>query len=59
VKVLLGALRDFYSLHPNVRLIIFAILVEKDVDLDESKWEADFSFTDNQPEVWTRIFRNE
>lgn len=54
----LSGLKDFYSSHPNVRLIIFGILVEKSVNLDESKWEADFSFTENQPEVWTRIFRN-
>ena len=44
--------------HPNVRVAIFAILVEIDVDLDDAKWEADFSFRENQPEVWTRIFRN-
>lgn len=57
VKTLAG-LSKFYSTHPNVRVAIFAILVEKDVGLDDAKWEADFSFRENQPEVWTRIFRN-
>ena len=57
VKTLAG-LSNFYSAHPNVRVAIFAILVDKDVDLDIAKWEADFSFRENQPEVWTRIFRN-
>jgi hypothetical protein len=54
----LSGLSNFYSNHPNVRLIIFVILVEKDVSLDDAKWEADFSFSEHQPEVWTRIFRN-
>jgi len=56
-KTLIG-LASFYSCHPNVRIAIFAILVDKDVDLDDAKWEADFSFSKNQPEVWTRVFRN-
>lgn len=54
----LSGLSNFYQAHANVRLIIFAILVEKDVELDDSKWESDYSFTNNEPEVWTRIFRN-
>jgi hypothetical protein len=57
IKTLPGLSR-FYSAHPNVRVAIFAILVDKNVDLDDAKWEADFSFVENQPEVWTRIFRN-
>jgi predicted nucleotidyltransferase len=54
----LAGLSNFYSAHPNVRVAIFAILVDKNVDLDDAKWEADFSFCENQPEVWTRILRN-
>ncbi len=57
VKTLAG-LGNFYKTHPNVRVAIFAILVEKDLDLDDAKWESDFSFRENQPEVWTRLFRN-
>jgi len=56
IKTLAG-LSNFYSSHPNIRVLILAILVEKDVDLDDSKWESDFTFRTNQPEVWTRIFR--
>jgi hypothetical protein len=55
-KTLIG-LRSFYEQHPNVRVILFAILVERDVDLDDAKWESDFTFTERAPQVWTRIFR--
>lgn len=54
----LSGLKEFYSQHPNVHLVIFAILVEKDVNMDDAKWESDYSFTEKDPEVWTRIFRN-
>ena len=54
----LSGLKEFYSQHPNVQLIIFAILVEKNVTLDDAKWESDYSFTHGEPQVWTRIFRN-
>jgi hypothetical protein len=54
----LSGLKDFYSSHPNIRLVIFVILAEKDVELDEAKWESDFSSGEQQPEVLTRIFRN-
>ena len=55
-KTLIG-LRSFYEQHPNVRVILFAILVDRDVDLDDAKWESDFTFTERAPQVWTRIFR--
>jgi hypothetical protein len=57
VKTLKG-LQSFYSSHPNVRVAVFAILVEKDVDLDAAKWEADYSSYEHVPRVLTRIFRN-
>jgi REase_DpnII-MboI/Nucleotidyltransferase domain len=57
VKTLAG-LSEFYRQHPNVRVAIFAILVEENVDLDDLKWEADFSHQRNQTLVLTRIFRN-
>lgn len=58
VKTLEG-LKSFYVQHPNIRRLIFAILVDKTVDLDDKKWEADFSYPDNTPSVLTIIVRNE
>ena len=58
VKTLEG-LKTFYTLHPNIRRLIFAILVDKTVDLDDKKWEADFSYPDERPSVVTVIIRNE
>ena len=53
----LGGLRNFYERHANVRIVVFAVLVDKGVELDDAKWESDFSFTQREPQVWTRIFR--
>lgn len=58
VKTLEG-LKTFYIQHPNIRRLVFAILVDKGVDLDDKKWEADFSYPDNSPSVITVIVRNE
>jgi REase_DpnII-MboI len=55
----LSGLGSFYAQHPNVQILIFAVLVAKGVELDEAKWESDFSFTQREPQVWTRIFRNQ
>jgi hypothetical protein len=55
-KTLTG-LGSFYEKHPNVRLLLFAILVDKDIELDAAKWESDFTFKERTPQVWTRIFR--
>lgn len=57
VKTLEG-LKAFYTVHPNIRRLIFAILVDKTVDLDDKKWESDFSYADNNPSVITVIIRN-
>jgi len=57
VKTLEG-LKKFYQQHPNVRQLIFAILVEKAVDLDDKKWEAEFSYPTQIPSVITIIVRN-
>jgi len=57
VKTLEG-LKQFYKQHPNVRVLIFAILVEQNVDLDERKWEVDFSYTAKSPKVKNIIVRN-
>jgi DpnII restriction endonuclease/nucleotidyltransferase-like protein len=53
----LSGLSNFYEMHPNVRVIVFAIFAAKNVELDDAKWESDFSYTEHQPQVWTRIFR--
>jgi len=44
----LAGLSNFYSAQGNVRIVIFTILVDKDVDLDDAKWEADFSFREGR-----------
>lgn len=55
----LEGLKTFYTLHPNIRRLVFAILVDKIVDLDDKKWEADFSYLHTTPSVVTVIVRNE
>lgn len=54
----LGGLKDFYKQHPNIRVLIFGILVNKDVDLDDLKWEIDFTYLENETKVKTKIIRN-
>ena len=54
----LAGLADFYQAHANVRMIIFAILVEKSVALDDLKWENDYTYDKNVPIVRTVIVRN-
>ncbi|MBI2772186.1 MAG: nucleotidyltransferase domain-containing protein [Burkholderiales bacterium] len=57
VKTLTG-LSDFYTRHPNIRVLLFAILVDQEVVLDDAKWEADYSFGSAEPTVRTMIVRN-
>ncbi|MDN5215040.1 hypothetical protein QQ020_23365 [Fulvivirgaceae bacterium BMA12] len=57
VKTLSG-LKDFYKQHPNIRVLIFGILVDKAVQLDDKKWESDFSYLENDTHVKTIIIRN-
>lgn len=57
VKTLRG-LEYFYTQHPNIRVLIFGILVDEEVKLDDIKWEADFSFVERRPMVKTIIIRN-
>ncbi len=54
----LGGLKDFYKQHPNIRVLIFGVLVNKDVKLDDMKWEDDFSYLENDTKVKTKIVRN-
>jgi predicted nucleotidyltransferase len=55
----LEGLKTFYTLHPNIRRLIFAILVDKTVDLDDQKWENDYSYADYVPSVMTVLIRNQ
>ena len=55
----LESLKNFYVQHPNIRRLLFVILVDKKVDLDDMKWETDFSYPDNNPSVITVIIRND
>ncbi len=57
VKTLAG-LKDFYVQHPNIRTLVFGILVEDSVSLDDRKWESDFSYPANTPNVKTVVIRN-
>lgn len=57
VKTLKG-LSAFYLQHPNIRVLIFGILVNKTVELNDEKWEADFSFNNNNTKVKTIVLRN-
>ncbi len=55
----LEGLKTFYTQHSNIRRLIFVILVDKDVELDDMKWEADYSYINDSPSVITIIVRNE
>lgn len=54
----LEGLASFYKQHPNVRVALFPILVNKDVDLDDRRWESDFTYQHLSPAVRTIIIRN-
>src|SRR5260370_18570777 len=54
----LAGLADFYSKHSNVRVVLFFILVEASVRLADRKWEKDFSYTTQSPQVLTTVVRN-
>ena len=58
VKTLSG-LSDFYTKHRNVEVAIFTIFVDKSIEIDSSKWESDFSYTERTPQVITKVFINE
>jgi hypothetical protein len=57
LKTLKG-LADFYTRHPNIRVAIFAILVEPSVQLDAARWESDYSQLSTAPQVRTVILMN-
>ena len=55
----LEGLKEFYKTNANVKGLLFLILVDKTVTLDDYKIEADFSYRSTSPVVLTRIIRNE
>ena len=57
VKTLKG-LKSFYIQHPNIRVLIFGILVDETVSLDDRKWETDFTYSQKSPIVKTIVIRN-
>ena len=54
----LSGLANFYEQHPNVRVVLFAILVDPKVKLDDRKVESDYSFDTHRPIVQTIVVRN-
>lgn len=54
----LAGLSDFYQKHANVRVLLFMILVDATIDLDDAKWESDYSFSTRAPKVKTIVVRN-
>jgi hypothetical protein len=55
----LSGLTNFYKRHPNIRVMIFVVLVNMNVTLDDRRIEVDFSYREQQPEVHTVVLRNE
>jgi hypothetical protein len=55
----LRGLGEFYRTHVNIRVALFAVLVEQGVALDGPRWEQDFSFLSARPQVKTVIVRNQ
>ena len=56
VKTLDGLSR-FYSKNTNASCLLFLIYVASSVSLDDSKWEADYSFAKTMPRVITKVIR--
>jgi predicted nucleotidyltransferase len=54
----LSGLTDFYQRHPNVRVLLFVILVDPAVVMDDLKIESDYSFDTQTPKVVTVVVRN-
>jgi len=54
----LAGLTDFYQRHPNVRVLLFAILVDPAVAMDDLKIETGYSFITQTPKVVTIVVRN-
>jgi predicted nucleotidyltransferase len=57
VKTLSG-LSDFYRQHKNVGLLLFVIFVDEAVELDDHRWEEDYSYLSQSPTVRTIVVRS-
>jgi REase_DpnII-MboI/Polymerase beta, Nucleotidyltransferase len=58
VQKTLYGLGDLYRRNANVGAIVFAVLVDADVQLDDRRWERDYSHTSASPRVHTVVIRN-
>ncbi len=58
VEKTLAGLQTFYQQNANVRVLLFLILVDKNVKLDDRKWEADYSRRTTTPLIITKVIRN-
>ena len=56
VKTLDG-LKGFYESHPNVRVLLFVVLIDADVPFNDEAAESNFSRTAAPPFVLTRFVR--
>jgi predicted nucleotidyltransferase len=56
VKTLDGLSR-FYARNANVGCLLFIILVKHGIELDDARWEADYSFGTMAPQVVTIVVR--
>jgi CheY-like chemotaxis protein len=54
----LEGLKHFYKMNANVRLLMFVILVEKNVSIDKYKIESEFSQLISEPLISVRIIEN-
>lgn len=58
VEKTLAGLQNFYRQNANVRVLLFLIFTNKDVTLDDRKWECDYSWRTTSPIIITKIIRN-
>jgi CheY-like chemotaxis protein len=54
----LEGLKDFYKMNANVRLLIFLLLVEDNVDIDKFKIETEYSQLMNEPLIYIKVLDN-
>lgn len=54
----LKGLADFYRQNANVRVLLFVVLVDHGVQLDDQRWVKDYSYLHQNPQVWTIVIRN-
>lgn len=55
----LEGLKEFYKMNANVKLLLFMILVEEEIELDKYKIESDFSSQYGDTNIVVKIFKND